>query len=153
MLVVVADVSVAVWCGGLVGEMAGKRGVSLVGGEELLLSDVEHADVVVGTSEQLLQIFNRNLDSSSRRHPLGQLGVIIYDDVDTLTEMPLFTDLLAIIKSRVQAYACVQRVAIARRVVFAELETAEQRLDCRFPRTALQDPQEQGKSEHFKAKL
>ena len=45
VLVVVADVTAAVWCGGLVGEMAGKRGVSLVGGEELLLSDVgEHTN-------------------------------------------------------------------------------------------------------------
>lgn len=39
-MVVVAEVTAAVWCGGLVGDMAGKRGVSLVGGEALPLSDV-----------------------------------------------------------------------------------------------------------------
>lgn len=38
----------------------------------------------------------------------------------------------------------VERVALGDRVRFAELEAAEKRLGCRFPRTGLQQPQLNG---------
>ena len=151
-VVLVADVKVAVWCGMLLGSMAGKKDISLVGGEEISLSDVEHADIIVGTAAQLLPILSRgdredntqNLLSPTKRkkskHLLSHVCSVILDDVHKLMDILEAKQVLSLIKEKSRKCDGIETVAVARRIRFDELEMAERSVGCKFPRTALLEP-------------
>lgn len=64
--------------------------------------------MVVGTAEQLVQIFSKNFSGGSsgqqRRHPLGPLGVLVLDDVTHLTQLDHFQPLMVLLQDKVHAY-------------------------------------------------